>query len=454
MNLTDTILATSSPPISAGQTLRSILRLSGPDAWPAACHILPIKNPAVGIHTNLPIPLLHPTAPLASLLLFRSPKSFTGDDIAELHLPASPGLLHAVTEELLLRPNTRLANPGEFSARAFFNQKIDLTQAEGIAATISATNTVQLRAATGLREGVLHKEMLRLTHDLAHTLALLEAGIDFSDESGVSFLSLESAATSLQDLALHIDQLLLTSVRVDRPDALPTVVLLGKPNVGKSSLINALTHADRAIVSPIAGTTRDLLPALLHTPAGDIRLIDAPGEESPTDDLRAKMMQARATALLEADLVIHVIAPDDHGQLPAHRSLNLPTPQLTVHNKSDLLPASAAHEFPDHFLAVSAKTGHHLSELRDTIARLAYRRELLAESRLALNHRHRSLLHEAHNTLASAALYTHDTAAFHRHPELLAAELRAALDTLGQITGTISPDEILGRIFSTFCIGK
>ncbi|HVS72219.1 MAG TPA: GTPase [Phycisphaerae bacterium] len=453
----DTIVALSSPP-PAGDAPRAILRLSGPAAWTAAQALLPGLPPRVGFHGELALPLLHPTLPAATTLLFQGPRSFTGEDIAELHLPGSPALIAAVSDALLAVAGVRPATAGEFSARAFFNGKIDLTEAEGIAATIHATDQVERRAAASLRRGDLHKKIENLANNVANLLALVEAGIDFSDEEGVSFIDVPAIRAQLEGIHWKLGVLLAHSLRVDRILAVPTIVFIGKPNVGKSSLINALAGVDRSISSPIAGTTRDVLAVTMHTERGDIRLLDVPGEESPTDELRQKMMAAREQALLESDLIVEVWV-DPEKVIVGYWALLMASPYLAVQNKIDLLPpeilATRTREYlsmPHNY--VSAKAGWHIAELREhLVERVTHRRPASAEAP-ALNQRHRAILHRSVQDMFEAAtLVAHDTGPV-SHPELLASHLRHALDLLGQITGTISPDEILGRIFSTFCIGK
>jgi tRNA modification GTPase len=467
MLLTDTVVAVSSP--TGGSGVRGIVRISGSGVLPVLQLLAPSEawgkaGPGwrAGMSLNgLPKELCH------GILLFRGPRSFTGEDVAELHLANSPALLRRVVDDFLeagRRANiaVRQAGPGEFSARAFFNGKIDLTEAEGIAATINAESRIELRAAANLREGTLHKEIQCLTEKVANLLALVEAGIDFSDEEGVSFLKAEQVEDTLEQLREWMHDLVAHSLRVDRLAEPPTVVFIGLPNVGKSSLINSLSGQERAIVSDIAGTTRDVLSAHMSSPIGEIRLLDVPGEEAPTDELRAKMMETRARALLAADLVVEVI---DHREDRAGRCSVSPDhdflcEHIVVHNKADLLPdipldeGSWPPETGKPWGRISVKTGFQLEKLREVIIRLVRRHEPTGTAAIVLNDRHRLILKQLQRSFWQAAGIARDPETFHRHPELLAAELRLALDLLGQITGTISPDEVLGRIFSTFCIGK
>ncbi len=334
MHTDDTIVAISSPP---GSGLRGIVRITGPDAWKFAADLLESPPDLAAMRASAPRSfngVLHDPPLPVLILLFAGPKSFTGQDVAELHLPGSVALLHLIVNKLM-EDGARQAEPGEFSARAFFNGKIDLTQAEGIAATINAANQRQLRAAAALRSGSVHKLATELADSVANLLALVEAGIDFSDEPGVSFISADVLSDKLEQLAERVEDIQESATRADRADPLPLVVLVGRPNVGKSSLINALTGSQRAIVSDVAGTTRDAISAVMQTSRGDVRLVDLPGEELPVDELRTKMMAARDAAILEADLLLHVVDQRDHYLLGNKIPPLLPT--IAVRTKADLL---------------------------------------------------------------------------------------------------------------------
>ncbi|HEY4329544.1 MAG TPA: GTPase [Phycisphaerae bacterium] len=446
----DTIVAVSSAP---GAGVRGIVRISGAQAWNLVRQVSDLSpTAAAGWHSDITLTLDDLQAGEAGILLFQEPRSYTGEDVAELHMANSPALLTLLVEGLLsaaqaMGIDARMAEPGEFTARAFFGGKIDLTEAEGIAATIDAGNRRQLQAAASLRQGDLHRWIGGLSHQTADLLAQVEAGIDFVDEEDVRFVDTTVLAKTLHGMIAELESQLTAAVRIDRMGEPPTVVFAGLPNVGKSSLINALAREERSIVSPIAGTTRDMLATLMRTPRSDVRLVDVPGEEAATDELRAKMMAARQAALLDADLIMEVVAvpgelPADHG--PHH---------IFVRNMIDLLAAPGDPVAHEPWRNVSAKTGEGIAELREELARRVSQDESSSTARLVLNHRHRTLLHEATRTLKAAALLALPATACQR-PELIAAELRHSLDYLGQISGAISPDEVLGRIFSQFCIGK
>ncbi len=449
MQFSDTIAAVSSAP---GPAWRGIIRLSGPDARAiarAAAAPPPPTLAGISYHT-----LTAAAAPMM-LVQFAAPRSFTGEHIAELHLPGSPALLRMVMHELLAA-GARQAEPGEFTARAFYHGKIDLTAAEGIAATISAGNLRQLRAAGALRDGKLHGWCAEFADQLADVLALLEAGIDFSDEPGMSFIDAATMRQRIGDMIGGMVDLRKDAVRWERLDALPLVALAGRPNVGKSSLLNRLAGTPRAIVSPQAGATRDQLHVTIAGRRGDVRLVDTPGVETADMPMTAEMAAARRAALAEADLVLLITDPADSADTIAMLKMELPNPHpaaLTVLNKCDLLTGPADARDNTATTAVSALTGQGIGALQRRIDAILECNESTASHSTALNARHLDLLNQAVESLHRAAGIA-DAGALELHAELLASELRQALDALGGISGRITSDDVLGRIFGAFCIGK
>jgi tRNA modification GTPase len=285
-------------------------------------------------------------------------------------------------------------------------------------------------------------------------LALIEAEIDFFDEEDIHFIEVGTVSARLAEIIADIHHVVTVAVRVDRVDTLPTVVFIGKPNVGKSSLVNALTEQDRAMTSPVAGTTRDMLSAVMASPHGTVRVIDVPGEEPASDELRVKMMATRQMAIEEADLIVEVLDETASPGTLQGADISPPAATLRIQNKGDLVAPEDRLPLANEWQLVSAKTGMNIDRLRDAIATLATHGDIAAAHRLTLNQRHRLTLQRVIEELRLTADLAADPATFVRHPELLASDLRRAMDLLGTITGAISPDEILGRIFSTFCIGK
>jgi tRNA modification GTPase len=436
MNPSDTIVAVSS---AVGGAARMIVRVSGasaPELVRSLCRSRDVPAAGAGrvrLHfAGLVVP--------AWLYAFRSPRSYTGDDLVEFHLPGNP-LLARMLLDHLRSAGARDAEAGEFTPLAFFTRRLDLTEAEGVAATIAAQTEDELAAARQLMAGELARRLRPVTDAVAETLALVEVGIDFSDED-VTFLSPQQVRSNITDADTALERLLADSARFERLRHEPTAVLVGRPNAGKSTLLNALAGRARAVTSPVAGTTRDVLSAEVALERGMLRLLDVAGLDAGVDDtpgaIERQMRERALRAVEEADMVILVQDVTD----PSPAAALARRPDLVVRTKSDLVPAPAQGD-----LSVSAHTGDGLPALRERLDRLAFG-ERSARPSLALNARHVAAVHEAREALARAS------SAAERSPEVLALELREALDALGRVVGAVTPDDLLGRIFSTFCIGK
>jgi tRNA modification GTPase len=433
---TSTILARASAP---GRGLRSVLRASGPDALA----LIGVERRGVHALRVAGIPSLAYAMP--------GPRSFTGEDSFELLVAGNLELVERLERALLARGAElgracRRAAPGEFSLRAFLNGRIDLTQAEGIAATIAATTDAELAAARGLVSGMLGARVRALADRLARDLALVEAGIDFTDQEDVVAIEPGELRSDLDRLVAEIEGLLGGSGGRESVEGLPTIVLTGPPNAGKSTLFNALLGRARAVAAPIAGTTRDLLVERVRLPGGvDALLVDAAGldeSSAPIDALDATARAAARTAVGEAELVVRCVPTDG----PPPRTIGGAN-ELILRTKADLGDSGGGE------LAVSARTGEGIVALRAALAqRLVTRRAGAEGERVVVQVRHRELLASAADALREArALVDLRGSA---DPELVAAGLRAALDDLGAITGAIAPDDVLGRIFASFCVGK
>jgi tRNA modification GTPase len=441
MNAQDTIAAISS---AVGAGARIVVRLSGAQAH----RIVREVSSADEVTPGGAAPTSIFPGVIGWIYTFVGPRSYTGDDSAEFHIPGSPVLARMLLDEVVRR-GARQAEPGEFTARAYFNGRIDLTQAEGVAATIAATSARELRAARQLLGGELARRLTPVMDNVAQALALVEVSIDFSDED-VTFLSADDVRARCKTASEQLGRLSDESARFERLGHEPRVVLVGRPNAGKSTLLNALAGHERAVVSNVAGTTRDAIWAEVRLARGRVRVVDVAGLEEnfePRDGISAEesiAAQMREQALREvrtADVVVGVVdgtsavAPVEVG-----RALD-----LVVRTKADLEDAvGKAHPTE---IAVSAKTGAGIGVLCERLDALAFGGDT-SGSGLALNARHVRAIGEAREALARAA------AAVEAGAEVVALELREALDALGSVLGKMSPDDLLGRIFSGFCIGK
>ena len=445
MNSGDTIVAISS---AVGPAARMIVRASGPTAMQLASSLWSATLPEASRAARGTLSFAGLRVP-AWLYVFLTPRSYTGEDLVEVHLPGNP-LLARMLLDALVAQGARPADPGEFTARAYFNGRIDLTEAEGVAATIAASGEQELRAARHLFAGELARRLRPATDLIAETLALVEVGIDFSDED-VTFLSPTEIAGRAGRADGMLRDLIDTSARFERLAHEPQVVLVGRPNAGKSTLLNALAGRERAVTSPVAGTTRDVLTAEVPLARGIIRLADAAGVEDSSNpsahEIAARMRDNALRAVEAADAVVLVQDVTD-GRPP----IELPRAHdLLVMTKADLLPPGDSRLAAED-LAVSARDGTNLDRLRQRLDRLAFGDDLPGAASLALNARHIQAVGEARSALGRAAERAGPSDG--GGAELVALELREALDALGGVVGMVTPDDLLGRVFAAFCIGK
>lgn len=383
-------------------------------------------------------------------LYFCAPASYTGEDVVELQAHGSPAVLRALLDRCCAL-GARPARAGEFSERAFLNGKLDLAQAEAVADLIAAADLRAARAARRSLDGVFSQRVDALASSLLRLRVHVEATIDFVDES-IETLGGSAIEAGLAQAQIDLDALLREAERGQKLRDGLHAVIVGPPNAGKSSLLNALAGSDRAIVSDIAGTTRDVLRETVRVDGLELTLVDTAGLRAGGDVIEREGMRRAEGELRRADLAIVVLdAQDiDAGRAAVAEAIVDVPQRLWVANKADLLAFSRdnASASDDEMLWVSARTGAGLDALHARLAAVGGIGEGV-EGAFSARARQVDALRRARTELAEARSRM-DEGAF----ELTAESLRAAHDALGEITGRIAPDDLLGHIFSTFCIGK
>ncbi len=447
MNPLDTIVAISTP---AGRGGLGIVRISGDEAREIAGRILRFRKPPgwrtwTALLADLP-DADGQTVDRVVVTFFERPRSYTAEDVVEMSCHGSPVVLrHAV--ERACQAGARLAEPGEFTLRAFLNGRIDLPQAEAVRNLIEATTLYQARVAAQQAEGSVSRRVAPLKSQLVDLIALLEAGIDFADN--------DVAIPEEREILARLDPIAQGAGRLASSFAYGKLVqeglklaIVGRPNVGKSSLFNRLLEQDRAIVTPIPGTTRDLVSETASLDGIPVKLFDTAGIRTGQDLVETLGVERSLQAMADAALTLVVVdlsAPVEQGDRELIGRARGQGLHLLVGNKCDL-PRRAS---PDgEFAAVSALTGEGIEELRRLILRTVAPVE--PEPGFITSIRHEKLLKTALSALENA-----QKAVAGRIPhEMLLLDLYEALNSLDGLTGATTADDILNRIFSTFCIGK
>ena len=442
----DTICAIATPPGVGGV---GVIRVSGPLCNAIADQILDISLQARRAHFSRFKDDKGRTIDSGIALLFRAPASFTGEDVLELQGHGGPQIMQMLMARVM-GLGARQARPGEFSERAFLNNKLDLVQAEAIADLIDSATQASARAAQRSLEGVFSEQVNQLQQELIDLRVFVEAALDFPDEE-IDFLAdsdvLEKLASadkrlqSLEDKA-HQGQLLRDGINI---------AIAGLPNAGKSSLLNALAGRESAIVTDIPGTTRDVLREYISLDGLPVHVADTAGIRESADVVEAEGVRRARATMLSADLVLLVIDPTAPAgpQLALKKEVPENIPCIEVHNKIDLTATQSKQDETLNKVWVSAKTGQGLDRLIHLVKNIVGATEDY-EGVFSARARHLDALKRTQGHVRTGRQQLEQFNA----PETLAEELRLAQKSLGEITGEYLPDDLLGAIFSSFCIGK
>ncbi|AVF36464.1 tRNA uridine-5-carboxymethylaminomethyl(34) synthesis GTPase MnmE [Rahnella sikkimica] len=454
MSTSDTIIAQATPPGRGGV---GILRISGRAARDVAQAVLG-KLPKPRYADYLPFQDTDgSTLDQGIALWFPGPNSFTGEDVLELQGHGGPVILDLLLKRIVALENVRIARPGEFSERAFLNDKLDLAQAEAIADLIDASSEQAARSAVNSLQGVFSQRIHHLVEALTHLRIFVEAAIDFPDEE-IDFLSDGKIEAKLNTVMGDLD-----AVRAEaRQGSLlregMKVVIAGRPNAGKSSLLNALAGREAAIVTDIAGTTRDVLREHIHLDGMPLHIIDTAGLREASDEVERIGIERAWNEIEQADLVLFMVdgtttAATEPAEIWPEFMARLPAslPIVVVRNKADITGETLGQtEVNGHSLIrLSARTGDGVDLLRDHLKQVMGFNHNMEGGFLA-RRRHLQALEDAAQHLVQGK----DQLLGAWAGELLAEELRLAQQSLSEITGEFTSDDLLGRIFSSFCIGK
>ena len=454
MSHSDTIVAQATPPGRGGV---GILRISGPHAAGIAQQILgKLPKPRYADY----LPFLEADGSVLDqgiALWFPGPNSFTGEDVLELQGHGGPVILDLLLKRIVSLPGVRIARPGEFSERAFLNDKLDLAQAEAIADLIDASSEQAARSAVNSLQGVFSTRVNGLVEALTHLRIYVEAAIDFPDEE-IDFLSDGKIEAQLAQV---IDDLEAVRSEARQGSLLREgmkVVIAGRPNAGKSSLLNALAGREAAIVTDIAGTTRDVLREHIHIDGMPLHIIDTAGLREASDEVERIGIERAWQEIEQADHVLFMVDgtttsetdprhiwPDFMSRLPDA------LPVTVIRNKTDITgeSAGAESESGQSLIRLSARTGGGIDTLREHLKQsMGFSGNI--EGGFIARRRHLEALELAGTHLLQGRSQLVDA----RAGELLAEELRLAQQALSEITGEFTADDLLGRIFSSFCIGK
>ena len=473
----DTICAIATPP---GMGAIAVVRVSGPDTHRLVSQLLRQKGKLFpqekieaykAFYGHIADPATDEVLDEVLVTFFVAPHSFTGEDAAEISVHGSLYIQQQLME-LLLRQGARMATPGEFTRRAFVNRKFDLAQAEAVADLIASQSQAAHRVAMNQLKGGFSKELQVMRSKLLEITSLMELELDFSEED-VEFADRSQLQALLAEALAHIEHLT-ASFRLGNAlkNGLP-VAIVGATNTGKSTLLNALLGDDRAIVSEVAGTTRDTIEEVMNLDGTLFRFIDTAGIRETSETIERIGIERTYRTLGEADIVLGMIdatqSPQDlikAARLILEKTDRQQQTLVLLLNKTDLCPATSADSIDllknvvcdtdgtpaEHVYiqTLSAKTGNGMEQLRDTLRRIQQSIKVGQDTVLVSNLRHYDALRHASESLTSVRQGLEQGLP----TDLVAQDLREALYHLGTITGEITTDEVLGSIFGKFCLGK
>lgn len=449
----ETIAAQATPPGRGGV---GIIRVSGPSARLAAEKILG-KCPSVRKAEYLPFhDLQNQVIDQGIALFFKGPNSFTGEDVLELQGHGGPVILDMLLSNIVTLPEIRMAAPGEFSEQAFLNDKLDLTQAEAIADLINATSEQAARSALHSLQGDFSKLIHQIVDETIHLRMYVEAAIDFPEEE-IDFLADEKVTNNLKAIINNVENVQEKAQQGSLLREGMRVVIAGRPNAGKSSLLNALSGKDSAIVTDIAGTTRDVLSEQIHIDGMPLHIIDTAGLRDASDRVEQIGIERAWQEINQADRVLLMVDanqedldpktlwPEFFDKLPDNIGLSI------IKNKADVYNLQSSFDESGNYpvITLSAKTQQGINLLTDHLKSImGYQGS--TEGGFMARRRHLTALEQAHRHLTTGLEQLEAYVA----GEILAEELRLCQEQLNQITGEFSSDDLLGQIFSSFCIGK
>ncbi len=448
----DTIAAIATP---IGRGAIGIIRISGKDALAILKRVFKKKTDVFADRKmTLGFVVDQKGRPIdqALAVYMKAPRTFTGEDVVEIHSHGGPLVLKKILRRVL-DSGARLAEPGEFTLRAFLNGKIDLLQAQAINDIINASSESQLKLALANLEGKLSKKIRELQDRLLSVRAEMEARIDFPEEEDVSDLETDVLLKEISDVKKEITKLLETFEEGKFLKEGIKIAIVGKPNVGKSSLLNALLRQDRAIVSSIPGTTRDVIEESMSIKGIPVRIVDTAGIRDTSDEVERKGVERSLKKLKEADILLVVFDASESLSEEDRQILELVSPVsqrvIVVLNKSDLKTHLSCRDFKLPCVKVSAKTEEGIENLKELI----FNTLMLSEEHdfsepMITEEWQRQALLEAKEALDRAEI------SMHQSLELSSEDVKEAMEALGKIVGQFTTEDILDVIFGRFCIGK